>query len=80
VLSPLAAEGTELRHGDEVLIAETPAEWLEQLSALLDGDDLWQQMSLAALAHGRSRYGRERGLTLMARALRQVGLPVRWEC
>ena len=29
VLSPVAAEGTELRHGDEVLIAETPAEWLD---------------------------------------------------
>jgi len=79
VLSPVAAEGTELRHGDEVLIAETPAEWLEQLSALLDSDDLWQRMSMAALAHGRSRYGRERGLALMARALRQVGLPVRGE-
>jgi hypothetical protein len=79
VLSPVAAEGTELRHGDEVLIAETPAEWVTQISALLGDDALWQQMSRAALVHGRSHYGRERGLTLMARALRQVGLPVRWE-
>ena len=79
VLSPVAAEGTELRHGDEVLIAETPAEWVTQISALLADDALWQQMSRAALVHGRSHYGRERGLTLMARALRQVGLPVRWE-
>ena len=53
VLSPLAAEATGLRHGQEVLIASSPDEWCEAI-LLLDGDDdAWQAMSAAAFAYAR---------------------------
>ena len=76
VLSPLAAEGTELRDGDEVFIADSPSAWVDHITVLLQDDAVWQQMSHRALVHCRSRYSRERGVALMAGALQQLGLPM----
>lgn len=77
VLSPVAAEGTALRHGDEVLIAESPQQWSESIDRLLADDALWRRLSRAALAHARSHYSRSQGLALMAGALNRLGLPIR---
>jgi len=74
VLSPIAAEGTELRHGEEVLIADDNDDWLEQIERLLVDDDLWHHISAAALAHARQHYCRRRGLELMGQALQRLGL------
>ena len=76
VLSPIAAEGTELRHGEEVLIAEALDDWVEQIERLLVDDDLWRHLSATALAHARQHYSRHRGLELMGQALQRLGLPV----
>ena len=77
VLSPIAAEGTDLRHGHEVLIAASSDDWVEQISQLLHDDDLWQRISSAALAHAQRHYSRRQGLIQMGQALQQLGLPVR---
>jgi GT2 family glycosyltransferase len=77
VLSPIAAEGTELRHGDEVLIASSVDDWLVQIARLLHDDELWRHISAKALAHARLHYSRQRGLQLMGQALKRLGLPVR---
>ena len=75
MLSPIAAEGTELRHGEEVLIADDDDDdWLEQIERLLVDDDLWHHISAAALAHARQHYSRRRGLELMGQALQRLGL------
>ncbi|MFM2079567.1 MAG: hypothetical protein RLZZ219_249 [Cyanobacteriota bacterium] len=76
VLSPMAAEATGLRDGQEFLLAESPHDWLQQVGRLLHDDGLWQAISAAALAHARSHYCRSRGLARMAAALRQLNLPV----
>ncbi|MFM7314999.1 MAG: glycosyltransferase family 4 protein [Cyanobium sp.] len=77
VLSPMAAEATGLRDGQEFLLADRPEDWLRQLGRLLDDDALWQTMSAAALTHARTHFSLERGLARMAAALRQLDLPVR---
>jgi len=77
VLSPIAAEGTDLRHGQEVLIAASSDDWVEQIGELLHDDDLWQRISNAALAHAQRHYSRRQGLIQMGQALQQLGLPVR---
>jgi glycosyltransferase involved in cell wall biosynthesis len=77
VLSPIAAEGTDLRHGQEVLIAASSDDWVAQISQLLHDDDLWQRISSAALAHAQRHYSRRQGLIQMGQALQQLGLPVR---
>lgn len=72
VLSPLAAEGTGLRHGSEVLVAQEPVEWAEMVTKLYQDDAAWQAMSQAALAYARQAYSFERGQELMRKALEVV--------
>jgi hypothetical protein len=76
VLSPLAAEGTNLRHEREVLIATSVDDWLEQIERLLHDDTLWQQISAAGLANAREHYSHSHGLMQMGQALQRLGLPV----
>jgi glycosyltransferase involved in cell wall biosynthesis len=75
VLSPLAAEATGLRHGQEVLIARTPADWCDAVLHLDADDDAWRAMGAAAFAYARATWSRERGLALMADALTRLQLP-----
>ena len=76
VLSPLAAEATGLRHGQEVWIARSAAEWVEGVEQLCRDDGFWQRLSAAAHALARSQYGHEQGLALMRQAFEQLGLEV----
>jgi hypothetical protein len=76
VLSPLAAEATGLRHGQEVWIAHEPAEWLEAIEHLTSHPEAWQACSDAAHRYARSTWSRQRGLALMAAALERLHLPV----
>jgi glycosyltransferase involved in cell wall biosynthesis len=76
VLSPLAAEATGLRHGQEIWIARRPEEWIEAIEQLTNNDTLWQQFSQAAHHYARNTWSRKRGLELMAEALQRLQLPV----
>lgn len=75
VLSPLAAEATGLRDGQEILIARRPDEWIATIEPLLTDDALWQQISASAHHFARGTWSRDRGLELMATALERLGLP-----
>ncbi|RZJ93798.1 MAG: glycosyltransferase, partial [Brevundimonas sp.] len=74
VLSPIAAEGANLRDGVEVLIARTPHEWVEAITRLYQDSDLWAAMSRAAQAHARRYYSFETAQAQMQRALALGGL------
>jgi GT2 family glycosyltransferase len=76
VLSPMAAEATGLRHGQEVWLARTPDQWLEGITHLCRHDASWQAMSTAAHGFARCHYGREQGLSLMRSAFERLGLEV----
>ena len=76
VLSPIAAEATGLRHGQEIHIAREPEQWIQAIEALCANDTLWQTMSEAAHRYASSTWSRERGLELMAEALQRLQLPV----
>jgi GT2 family glycosyltransferase len=76
VLSPLAAEATGLRHGQEVWIAANPHQWLEGIERLCSDDQLWHAHSEAAHRYARSTWSRQRGLELMAAALERLHLPL----
>jgi GT2 family glycosyltransferase len=76
VLSPLAAEATGLRDGQEVSIASTATAWIEATVSLCNNDLQWQVMSDAAHSYARSRWSRQRGLALMAEALQRLQLPI----
>ena len=76
VLSSLAAEASALRHGQEVWIARTDADWIEAITTLCENDQLWQQFSEASRAYASSHYSREQGLHLMREAFKRLQLPV----
>ena len=76
LLSPLAAEATGLRHGQEVLIARDPSSWQEAALLLCSDDQRWQQMSEAAFAYAREQYGQANALELMADVLGRLDLPI----
>ncbi|MBD2550671.1 glycosyltransferase [Microcystis elabens FACHB-917] len=75
VLSPLAAEATGLRHGQEMLIARSPADWHRAVLQLSDDDEAWRAMGAAAFRYARETWSQARGLTLMAEALARLELP-----
>jgi len=76
VLSPLAAEATGLRDGQEVVIANSPDQWIGAILELTSNDDAWRAMSAAAHTYAAQTWSRSRGLRLMAEALQRLDLPV----
>ena len=74
VLSPLAAEATGLRDGQEILIARSSDQWLEALDRLLGDDGVWEEMSQAAFRYAHATWSRERGIEQMENALKRLGL------
>ena len=74
VLSPVAAEGTGLRDGEDCLIAERPQDWAEAIARLHDDPVLWQRIADNARTFAARTYSFERGRELMRAALEAVEL------
>jgi glycosyltransferase involved in cell wall biosynthesis len=77
VLSPLAAESTGLRHGQEAFVARTPEQWVEAMDHLCGNPLDWEHMSAAAHSFAREHFSRAKGLALMREALQRLELPTR---
>lgn len=68
VLSPLAAEGTGLRHGHDCLIAQTPQDWAKAIEDLQCDDALWHRISGNARAYVSCNYSFAKGRESMRAA------------
>ncbi len=69
VVTAIAAEGIPLRHGLEVLVAETAQEWADAVTELYTNPVLWEHVSKNAKAFARTRYSFDQGRQLMRKAL-----------
>jgi glycosyltransferase involved in cell wall biosynthesis len=76
VLSPVAAEGTGIRDGQEALIARTAQEWVEDIAHVYEGSSVWANMHNAARAYTVSEFSLLNGQKLMRAALRSIDLSV----
>jgi len=74
VLSPIAAEGTGARDGQEALIAETPQQWADCIAKLHEERKTWRQLHQAARRHAASEFNFEKGQRLMQAALAMVDI------
>jgi glycosyltransferase involved in cell wall biosynthesis len=74
VLSVIAAEGTPLRHGLEVMIAQTPKEWADEVIRLYQDQELWEKISKNARDFAKQTYSFENGRKLMRKALETVDI------
>lgn len=72
VLSPVAAEGTGVRDGLEVYIAQKPEEWAEKIIKLYNDQKLWENMAKSSQEYAKVNFSFHRGRELMGEALETV--------
>ena len=54
------AAGLEFEAGKQILLADTTAMWVDEVSKLWQGSKLWRAMSIASFEHARRRYDASR--------------------
>lgn len=74
VLTPIAAEGIEIRSGVEAMIAETPEDWVRHIEKLMTDRKAWSAMSDAAVRFARERYSFSLGRDKMRAAFEALDL------
>jgi GT2 family glycosyltransferase/glycosyltransferase involved in cell wall biosynthesis len=74
VLSPLAAEGIGIRSGQDALIADTPAEWVESIASLYENRSRWLSVRDAARQFAATEFSFANGQKLMQAALETVDI------
>jgi hypothetical protein len=74
VLTPIAAEGIEIRSGVEAMIAETPEDWVRHIEQLMTDRKAWSTMSDAAVRFARERYSFSLGQDKMRAAFEALDL------
>lgn len=74
VLTSVAAEGIGLRSGHDCFIAETPEQWADAITRLMQDDDLWMKISDNARAYMQDAFSFERGREHMLNAFEAVEL------
>jgi glycosyltransferase involved in cell wall biosynthesis len=74
VLTPIAAEGIDLRSGVEAMVAETTEQWLLHIERLMTDQRLWRTMSGAARRFAHDKYSFSQGREKMRAALEAVDL------
>ncbi len=77
VLSPVAAEGTGLRHGHDCIIANAPQEWAQAIDKLNSDAQYWAAISGAGQNYVRQAFSAQRGLLKMREAFEAVKLKPR---
>jgi glycosyltransferase involved in cell wall biosynthesis len=76
VLTPIAMEGMNVRDQQEVIQAETPAEFAAAVSEIHQNPACWQSMSDAALRFGRTTFSRERARAALRATIIGTGITV----
>ena len=74
ILSPIAAEGTGLRDGQECLIAETTDEWDQAICHLLSDETLWLKISEKAQDFVIKNYSFKSGREKMRKILESINI------
>jgi glycosyltransferase involved in cell wall biosynthesis len=74
VLSPVAAEGTGIRNGQEALIVDGAAQWAESIAILYKDRCIWFRMHEAARNYATTEFNFARGQQLMQSALQSVDI------
>ena len=74
VLSPVAAEGTGLRHDFDCMIASDPHEWVDSIATLYEKEEAWESTRARGLELIRQDYSFEHGRAQMREAFEAVGI------
>lgn len=77
VTTALGAEGMDLDEGQEILVAQEPADFARAVVELYTSEALWSQMSESGIVFARENYGFEEGTRAVAQILERAGLRAR---
>lgn len=77
IATSIAAEGMELKHGENILIANDPNEFVEQLKKLLEDETLWNKLSENGLKFAKKQWGPYAGWTNMKSALEKMNFNIK---
>ena len=69
VASPIAAEGIDVKHGRDILIAGSQAEWIGHLKSAYCNADLWTGLSQEGVAAVKKNHSLEAGIATLTRIL-----------
>ena len=69
VASPIAAEGIDVEHGRDILIAGSRAEWTRHLESAYRNADLWTGLSQQGIAAVKKNHSLAAGMATLARIL-----------
>jgi len=72
VTTSLGAEGTGFRHGDEIMIADTPATFAAAVLSLYEDPQQWEHVSRAAQAVIQARFSRAAATACIREDLAQI--------
>ena len=72
VLSPIAAEGIELRAGVDAVIADRPEEWVAGISRLYRDEKAWNAMSKSVQELAATRYSFKAGVETLRDSLAAI--------
>lgn len=79
VLSPIAAEGTGLAHGQSCLIADSANQWIEAVASLYTDEALWTVIGQNALRLAETQYAFADALSALEQAIARIGIVGRRE-
>jgi len=77
VTTTMGVEGSALRDGEEILVADDPDDFARAVSNAYTDDVLWEKLSTAGLAHVLRTHSREANQVLFEELLDELGVPHR---
>ncbi len=76
VATPIAAEGMSLTHGINILIAEDPKAFADQIITLYHDENLWDSLSNNSLNFAEQVWGAEPAWNILANTLAEIDITV----
>jgi len=74
VTTPVGAEGMGLAHGDNILIADSPEAFADEVLRLYRSETLWEALSRASIEYVKAEYSFDRGLKIVSDLVASVGV------
>lgn len=75
VATSIAAEGMQLRDGENILLADTPEQFIERICELYTDEEKWSALSRNGIDFADQHYGAAPSLGVMQTILQHIGAP-----
>lgn len=72
----LAAEGMQLKDGENIELADTPEDFANKVCSLYLDEELWQKISSNGVSFAEETWGGKAALTILSKIVRDLGIPL----